>query len=41
MKDLKELQVLILEWANLAYNEIKDRKGVTINGTFIKENSLD
>lgn len=27
----------LTECANLAYNEIKDRKGKTINGTFIKD----
>jgi len=29
----------LTECANLAYNEIKNRKGVTINGTFIKDST--
>jgi hypothetical protein len=28
----------LTECANLAWNEIKDRKGETINGNFIKNN---
>lgn len=35
------LDLDLVECANLAWNEIKYRKGVTVNGTFIKENSLD
>lgn len=31
------LDLDLTECVNLAYNEIKDRKGKTINGTFIKE----
>ena len=31
------LDLDLTECVNLAYNEIKDRKGQTINGTFIKE----
>lgn len=31
-----ELNLDLIECANIAYNEIKDRKGETINGTFIK-----
>jgi len=37
----KIIDLDLVECANLAWNEIKDRKGVTVNGTFIKENSLD
>lgn len=33
----KILKLYITECANLAWNEIKDRKGKTVNGTFIKE----
>lgn len=32
----KKLNLDITECANIAWNEIKDRKGTTINGTFIK-----
>ena len=32
----KKLDLKLAECANLAWNEIKDRKGNTINGTFIK-----
>ena len=32
------LDIDLIECANLAWNEIKDRKGNTINGTFIKNN---
>ena len=32
------LNLDLTECANLAWNEIKDRKGNTINGTFIKNN---
>lgn len=31
------LNLDLTECANLAYNEIKDRKGKTVNGTFIKD----
>lgn len=31
-----KLNLDLTECANLAYNEIKDRKGKTVNGTFIK-----
>ena len=33
-----KLNMDLTECANLAWNEIKDRKGNTINGTFIKNN---
>ena len=33
-----KLNLDLTECANLAWNEIKDRKGNTINGTFIKNN---
>ena len=33
-----KLDLDLTECANLAWNEIKDRKGNTINGTFIKNN---
>ena len=33
-----KLNLDLTECANLAWNEIKDRKGTTINGTFIKNN---
>jgi hypothetical protein len=33
----KSLNLDLLECVNLAYNEIKDRKGRLENGTFIKE----
>lgn len=33
----KLLELDLTECANLAWNEIKDRKGKTVNGTFIKE----
>ena len=33
-----KLNMNLTECANLAWNEIKDRKGNTINGTFIKNN---
>jgi hypothetical protein len=32
-----ESELDLVECANLAWNEIKDRKGKTVNGTFIKE----
>ena len=32
-----KLNLDITECANIAWNEIKDRKGNTVNGTFIKE----
>ena len=32
-----ELNLDLTECANLAWNEIKDRKGNTVNGTFIKD----
>lgn len=31
-----QLELDLIECANIAWNEIKDRKGSTINGTFIK-----
>jgi len=34
----RKLDYDLTECANLAWNEIKDRKGNTINGTFIKNN---
>ena len=34
----EKLDLNLAECANLAWNEIKDRKGNTINGTFIKNN---
>ena len=34
----KKLDLDLTECANLAWNEIKDRKGNTINGVFIKNN---
>ena len=34
----KKLDLKLAECANLAWNEIKDRKGNTIDGTFIKNN---
>ena len=34
----KKLDLNLAECANLAWNEIKDRTGQTINGTFIKNN---
>ena len=33
----KLLNLDLTECANIAWNEIKDRKGKTVNGTFIKE----
>ena len=33
----KKLNLDLTECANIAWNEIKDRKGNTINGTFIKD----
>lgn len=33
----KKLNLDIIECVNLAYNEIKDRKGTLVNGSFIKE----
>ena len=33
----RELKLDLTECANLAYNQIKDRKGITVNGTFIKK----
>ena len=39
LKDIcKKLDLNLAECANLAWNEIKDRKGNTIDGTFIKNN---
>ena len=39
LKDMcRKLNLDLTECANLAWNEIKDRKGNTINGTFIKNN---
>ena len=39
LKDIcRKLNLDLTECANLAWNEIKDRKGNTINGTFIKNN---
>ena len=39
LKDIcRKLDYDLTECANLAWNEIKDRKGNTINGTFIKNN---
>lgn len=35
------LNLDLTECANLAWNEIKDRKGNTINGVFIKNQQLD
>jgi NTP pyrophosphatase (non-canonical NTP hydrolase) len=32
-----ELELDLVECVNLAWNEIKDRKGVTENGTFLRE----
>jgi len=31
------LNISLVECANIAYNEIKDRTGKTVNGTFIKD----
>ena len=33
----KQLDYDLTECLEIAYNEIKDRQGITINGTFIKE----
>lgn len=33
-----KLDIDLIECANLAWNEIKDRKGKTVDGTFIKNN---
>ena len=39
LKDIcRKLNLDLTECANLAWNEIKDRKGNTIDGTFIKNN---
>ena len=39
LKDIcKKLDLDLTECANLAWDEIKDRKGQTIDGTFIKNN---
>lgn len=39
LKDIcRKLDLNLSECANLAWNEIKDRKGNTINGVFIKNN---
>ena len=39
LKDIcRKLNLDLTESANLAWNEIKDRKGQTIDGTFIKNN---
>ena len=36
----QQLGLTIEQTLNVAYNEIKDRKGKTIGGVFIKENDL-
>lgn len=36
----KDLDIDVIECLGLAYNKIKDRKGKTINGTFVKEEDL-
>lgn len=35
-----QLEVSIQECLNIAYNEIKDRKGKLVNGVFVKETDL-
>ena len=36
----KEYNTNLEETLEIAYNEIKDRKGKTINGVFVKESDL-
>lgn len=36
----KQLNIDLVECLELAYNKIKDRKGKTVNGTFVKEEDL-
>lgn len=38
--ELSKLTEMVLKNLELAYNKNKDRKGLTINGTFIKEEDL-
>lgn len=37
----KQLEIDPVECLSMAYNKIKDRKGKTINGAFVKEEDLD
>ncbi|GIO22447.1 hypothetical protein [Oceanobacillus sp. J11TS1] len=40
MKNMDELTTKIEDCVNMAYDEIKDRKGKTVNGMFVKEEDL-